>query len=198
MLGMRISALGALLLVPFAVESASVRSEIGLGNNTAPITMEVYSDFQCPHCKQFHDDILPSVIRDYVSTGKLYLIHRDFPLPSFKYSKEAALYAIAASRFNKYEQVGDALFQRQAYWAQNGKVDEVVASVLTPDEMKKARVLIKDPQVNQELAHQVDLGHVAKVDSTPTIFLTHRLRIIKVPPNVSYPILKRVLDDFLK
>lgn len=191
-------ALGALLLVPLALQPASLKSEIGLGNNTAPITMEVYSDFQCPHCKQFHDEILPSVIRDYVNTGKLYLIHRDFPLPSFKYSKEAALYAIAASRFNKYEQVSDALFQRQAYWAQNGKVEEVVASVLTPDEMKKARVLIKDPQVNQELAHQVDLGHTSKVDSTPTIFLTHRLRVIKVPPNVTYPILKRVLDDFLK
>jgi protein-disulfide isomerase len=190
-------ALGALLLVPLALRPAS-RTEIGLGNNTAPITMEVYSDFQCPHCKQFHDDILPSVIRDYVNTGKLYLIHRDFPLPTFKYSREAALYAIAASRFNKYEAVGDALFQRQAYWGQNGKVDEVVAGVLTPDEMKKARALIKDPQVNQELAHQVELGHAAKVDSTPTIFLTHRLHVVKVPPNVSYPILKRVLDDYLK
>ena len=194
---MRKLALGALLLAPLVLQSAS-RTEIGLGNNTAPITMEVYSDFQCPHCKQFHDDILPSVIRDYVNTGKLYLIHRDFPLPSFKYSKEAALYAIAASRFNKYEQVADALFQRQPSWSQSGKVEEVVASVLSPEEMKKARVLIKDPQVNQELAHQVELGHTAHVDSTPTIFLTHRLHVVKVPPNVSYPILKRVLDDYLK
>ena len=190
-------ALGTMLLVPLVLQPAS-QSEIGLGNNTAPITMEVFSDFQCPHCKLFHDDILPSVIRDYVNTGKIYLIHRDFPLPTFKYSKEAALYAIAAARFNKYEQVSDVLFQRQNYWGQNGKVDEVVASVLTPDEMKKARVLIKDAQVNQELAHSIDLGRAAKVDSTPTVFVTHRLHVIKVPPNVSYPILKRVLDDYLK
>jgi len=195
---MRKLAIWAMLCLPLALLPAASRSEIGLGNNTAPITMEVYSDFQCPHCKQFHDEILPSVIRDYVNTGKLYLIHRDFPLPTFKYSKEAALYAIAASRFNKYEQVGDALFQKQAYWGQNGKVDEVVAGVLTPDEMKKARVLIKDPQINQELARQIDLGKAAKVDSTPSVFLTHRLKVVKVPPNVSYPILKRVLDDYLK
>lgn len=194
---MRKFALGALLLFPVILQPAS-RSEIGLGNNTAPITMEVYSDFQCPHCKQFHDEILPSVIRDFVNTGKLYLIHRDFPLPTFKYSKEAALYAIAASRFNKYEQVADALFQRQAYWGQNGKVDEVVAGVLAPDEMKKVRTLIKDPQINQELAHEIDLGHAAKVDSTPTIFVTHRLQVTKVPPNVQYGILKKVLDSYLK
>jgi protein-disulfide isomerase len=195
---MRKFALGALLLVPLALQPASTKSEIALGNNTAPIIMEVYSDYQCPHCKLFHDQILPSVIRDYVNAGKVYLIHRDFPLPTFKYSKEAALYAIAAARFNKYEQVGDALFQRQEYWGANGKVDEIVAGVLTPDEMKKARVLIKDPQINQELAHTVDMGHLAKVDSTPTVFLTHRLKVVKVPPNVSYPILKRVLDDYLK
>jgi len=192
-------ALGAVLLLPLALlPAASSRTEIGLGNNRAPIIMEIYSDYQCPHCKQFHDEILPSLIRDYVNTGKVYVIHRDFPLPTFKYSREAALYAIAASRFNKYEQVGDALFQRQAYLGANGKVDEVVASVLTPEEMKKARALIKDPEVNQELAHQVDLGHAAKVESTPTVFLTHRLKVVKVPPNVSYPILKRVLDDYLK
>ena len=70
-----------MLLLPLALQPASMKSEIGLGNNTAPIIMEVYSDYQCSHCKQFHDDILPSVIRDYVNTGKLYLIHRDFPLP---------------------------------------------------------------------------------------------------------------------
>ena len=192
---MRKFALGALLL-PLALQPAS--TEFGLGNNTAPITMEIYSDYQCPHCKLFHDQILPSVIRDYVNTGKVYVVHRDFPLPTFKYSREAALYAIAAARFNKYEQVGDALFQRQEYWGTNGKVDEVVASVLTVEEMKKARILIKDPQINRDLAHSVDLGHAAKVDSTPTVFLTHRLHVVKVPPNVSYPILKRVFDDLLK
>jgi protein-disulfide isomerase len=138
------------------------------------------------------------VIHDYVDTGKVYLIHHDFPLPTFKYSREAALYAIAASRFNKYEQVGDALFARQEYWGANGKVEEVVASVLTPDEMKKARVLIKDPQVNQQLDHEIELGHAAKVNSTPSIFLTKRLRVIPVPPNVSYPILHKVIDDLLK
>lgn len=194
---MRKFALGALLLAPLALHPATPKSEIALGNNTAPIIMEVYSDFQCPHCKHFHEEMLPQVIRDYVNAGKVYLIYRDYPLPSFKYSREAALYAIASTRFNKYEQVGDALFARQEYWGANGKVDEVVASVLTPDEMKKARVLIKDPQTVQTLEHEIELGHAAKVTSTPSIFLTHHLRVIPVPSNVSYPILRKVLDDLL-
>ena len=187
-----------MLLLPVVLYPAPPKSEISLGKNNAPIIMEVYSDYQCPHCKHFHEELLPSVIHDYVDTGKIYLIYRDFPLPSFKYSREAALYAIAASRFNKYEQVADALFATQEKWGASGKVDEVVAGVLTPDEMKKARVLIKDPQVNQQLDHEIDLGHAAKVNSTPSIFLTRRLRVIPVPPNVSYPILSKVIDDLLK
>ena len=191
-------ALWALLCLPIALYPSAPKGDIGLGNNNAPITMEVFSDYQCPHCKHFHDELLPSVIHDYVDTGKVYLIHRDFPLPSFKYSREAALYAIAAARFNKYEQVGDALFARQEYWGANGKVDEVVASVLTPEEMKKARLLVKDPQIIQYLDHEIDLGHAAKVNSTPSIFLTKRLHVIPVPPNVSYPILSKVISDLLK
>src|SRR5436190_23420597 len=130
---MTIFSVGTLFAVPLALTLfAAQKSEIALGNNNAPIMMDVYSDFQCPHCKHFHDEIQPQIVQNYVNTGKVYLIHHDFPLPSFKYSPEAALYAIAASRFNKYEVVASALFAKQESWGQTGKVDEVVAGVLTP------------------------------------------------------------------
>jgi protein-disulfide isomerase len=195
---MRKFSLGTLLAVPLALALfAAQKSEIALGNNNAPIMMEVYSDFQCPHCKHFHDEVQPQIVQNYVNSGKVYLVHHDFPLPTFKYSREAALYAIAASRFKKYEVVADTLFARQDYWGQNGKVDEVVATALTPDEMKKARALIKDPQVVQQLDHEIELGKAAKISSTPSIFITRHLRVIPVPANTSYPILSKVLDDLL-
>ena len=192
--------LGTLLAVSLALPPALIsaaKTEIAMGNNNAPIIMDVYSDFQCPHCKHFHDELQPQIVQNYVNSGKVYLIHHDFPLPSFKYSREAALYAIAASRFSKYEAVADALFARQDYWGQNGKVEEVVATALTPDEMKKVRVLVKDPQIAQQLEHEIELGKAARVSSTPSIFLTRHLRVIPVPANTSYPILSRVLDDML-
>ena len=94
--------------------------------------------------------------------------------------------------------MADTLFARQDYWGQNGKVDEVVASALTPDEMKKARVLIKDPQVVQQLDHEIEQGKAAKINATPSIFITRHLRVIPVPANTSYTILSKVLDDLLK
>ena len=195
---MRKFALGIVLLAPFAIYSSPTNGDFALGNNTAPITMEVYSDFECPHCKVFHDTILPQVIQDYVNSGKVYLIHRDFPLAMHKYARDAALYAMAAGRlFNKYEQVSDVLFQNQAAWTASGKVDEYVAKVLTPKEMEKVRVMIRDPQINHQLDDEIAAGYRAKVSSTPTMILTHRLRVYPVPSDVSYPLLKRFLDDML-
>ena len=189
-------ALGMALLTPLAI-FATQPAENALGNNTAPITVEIYSDFECPHCKIFHDTTMQSIIQDYVKTGKVYLIHRDFPLRQHKYAREAALYAKAAAHFNKYEQVSDELYQTQSVWSANGKVDETVAKVLTPDEMKKVRVLIKDPQINQQVDNEVAAGFRAKVNATPTIVVTHRMRSSTLPTDVSYPMLKRYFDDLL-
>lgn len=190
-------ALGMALLAPLALYPTQQNGENGLGNNTAPITLEIYSDFECPHCKTFHDTTMQSVIQDYVNPGKVYLIHRDFPLSQHKYAREAALYAKAAARFNKYEAVSDALFKNQLSWSANGKVEEVIAKVLTPDEMKKARLLIKDPQLNQQIDNEIAAGYRAKVNSTPTLVVTHRMRTSTLPTDVSYPMLRRYFDDLL-
>src|SRR5262249_12238479 len=52
-----------------------------LGSKTAPIVMEVFSDFQCPACKTLFVTTNRPLMDNYVSTSKVYLIHRDFPLP---------------------------------------------------------------------------------------------------------------------
>src|ERR1700682_6518494 len=65
-----------------------------LGNPAAPILVEMYSDFQCPHCKHLHETFLPGFIKDYVDTGKAYFVCREFPLQGFgARSREAAAYA---------------------------------------------------------------------------------------------------------
>src|SRR6185295_6273152 len=69
-----------------------------MGTPVAAITVEVYSDFQCPGCKVLHDTWMPRLLHDYVSTGKVYLIQHDFPLNIHAYAKTAAYYANAAER----------------------------------------------------------------------------------------------------
>ena len=61
--------------------------------------MEVFGDFQCPACRGFFETTVKQVIDDYVIPGKVYLIHRDFPLEMHPYARQAARLANAAAEF---------------------------------------------------------------------------------------------------
>jgi protein-disulfide isomerase len=137
------------------------------------------------------------MVRDYVSMGKVYLIHRYFPLPVHAYSRVAANYACAAQRIGKYEQVANALFANQVVWSANGNVDETACRVLTADESKKVRALIKDPGVAAEIEQDLVLGQKAIVRQTPTMVVTHRLKQYPLSGFQNYDLLRRFLDELL-
>jgi protein-disulfide isomerase len=169
------------------------------GSKSAPLTMEVFSDFECPACRTLYQDTLRQITQNYVDTGKLYLIHRDFPLPSHKYSREAARYANAAALIGKFNAVYAALFSKQETWAANGQVDAIVASVLSPAEMAQVRQLSKEKDLDAAIQKDVDLGiKVHHVTQTPTSVITYQGQMYPVVGVVSYPILKQFLDQLLK
>jgi protein-disulfide isomerase len=183
----------ALLLMALVAWGSQMRSQ---GLASAPIVMDVYSDFQCPTCKLVHETVLNQLVYDYVNKGKVYLVHHEYPLPQHAHAMEAACYACAASRVGKYEQVCDVLFHQQQTWAINGKVDETVCSVLTPAEAKKVRALAKDPAIAAEVQQDIQAGRTAQVNATPTMILTHRGKQYRLPI-ANYDILRRFIDQLL-
>lgn len=58
----------------------SVDDDPVLGNKNAPLTLIEFSDFECPFCKRSFDQLLPELKKNYIDTGKLKLVYRDFPL----------------------------------------------------------------------------------------------------------------------
>ncbi len=63
-----------------AVKTGDILTEHVMGNPAAPVTIIEYASLNCSHCASFHKDILPEVVKKYISTGKVKLIFRDFPL----------------------------------------------------------------------------------------------------------------------
>lgn len=63
-----------------AVKTGDILTEHVMGNPAAPVTIIEYASLNCSHCAHFHKDILPEVVKKYISTGKVKLIFRDFPL----------------------------------------------------------------------------------------------------------------------
>jgi len=95
-------------------DSARIR-----GNADATVWLLEVSDYQCPFCKQWHDEVYPTVIRDYVETGKVRLAYVNFPLdmhPNAPVAAEATMCAGAQSA-ELYWKVHDLVFNTQEEWA---------------------------------------------------------------------------------
>jgi protein-disulfide isomerase len=167
------------------------------GSKNAPVTMEVFSDFQCPACKTLYTSTNRQLMDNYVSTGKVYLIHRDFPLPMHAYSRIAARYARAAAQIARFEPVEQVLFQNQEKWEQTGDVDGTVASVLSAAEMAKVRALVKGGTLDAAIDKDSALGQIYRVSQTPTTVFHSKGQTYPFAGVMTYDILKQFLDQLL-
>ncbi len=191
--------------VPHAVvkDAAPVKT---YGSHSAPITMEVYSDFQCPSCRGLYEQALRPLINDYVASGKVYLVHKDFPLPMHAYSYEAARWANAAAEIGRFAEVEAALYDNQAAWSADGNVQKYIAAALSPAEMKRVEKLMVSCHgaastggcpLDSWIEKDATAGHTIPVQQTPTSIITYRGQHYPVTGAVSYKFLKQFFDQLL-
>lgn len=118
---------GAIALVKGIPQSGTV-----IGNPKATTTMFVFEDVQCPYCKRFQDDALPSIIEEYVRPGRLKLDWQGLAFIGPDSSKALAL-ALAAGKQNRLWEVVGRLFEKQGAensgWLTAELVDEVLTAV---------------------------------------------------------------------
>lgn len=167
------------------------------GSKSAPIVMEVFSDFQCPACKNLYLTTNRQLMDSYVSTGKVFLIHRDFPLQMHAYSRLAAEYARAAAELGKTEAVEQALFENQEKWEQTGDVDSIVAAVVPAADMPRIRAAVKEKNVDAAIEKDMALGRGYNVSQTPTTVFHAKGQTYPFGGGMNYATLSQFLDQLL-
>ena len=88
------------------------------GSTTAPVWLVEISDFQCPYCKQWHDQVYPAIKREYIDRGVVRMAYVHLPLNIHPNAGPAAETSLCASMQNRFWQVHDKLFETQERWAQ--------------------------------------------------------------------------------
>lgn len=190
----KLAVVGMITVVLLLAGSTANVNGNAFGNPKAPVTIEVFSDFQCPGCKAFHDNDLPHIMTDYVTPGKVYLVYRYFPLQMHLYGRSCAEYACAAARVGRYLKVAEALFAQQSAITANGKVEDVVNSVLTPTESKTVASLLRSPEVQREIDTDLEEGKAVPVKATPTLWVTAHGRSEAVSWPLNYALFKQYID----
>ena len=99
-----------------SISAAADRGRIR-GAATAPVWLIEISDFQCPYCKQWHDESFATIDREYVQTGKVRIAYLNFPLSSIHVNARAAAEAaMCASVQGKFWPLHESLFATQTSW----------------------------------------------------------------------------------
>lgn len=99
-----------------------------LGDSDAVIEIIGYNDYQCPFCKMYVDTVLTPLLTDYVETGKVKYVFKDFPLEFHTYAKDAAHAARCADDQGKFYEMHDMLFANQSDWAYSEDIDATLSS----------------------------------------------------------------------
>ena len=97
--------------------------EPAMGSNDAALTIVEFSEFECSYCRRFHDQVLPSLQRNYIDTGLVRFIHKDLPLPFHRQAKPAAAAARCAAEQNRYWDLYGALFDQQTCLTCRGVIE---------------------------------------------------------------------------
>jgi protein-disulfide isomerase len=94
-----------------------------LGDPDAPVTIIEYASLTCPHCAEFHNEVLPELKERYIAPGKVRLIYRDFPLDQTALAAAALAHCAGPER---YFSMLDVLFETQSNWA---RADDPIAAL---------------------------------------------------------------------
>jgi len=167
-----------------------------LGRDDAPLTMEIYSDFQCPACGTFAETVKPALVADYVATGELRLVYRDFAFLGAE-SIDAAVGARCAAEQNRFWQYHDYLFANQQgenRGAFSAARLRAIAEAVGLD-MDAYSACVPDPAQRQAVLDARAAASSEGIASTPTLLIEGQPPIVGVP---DYANLRQVLDGLLE
>ena len=170
-----------------------------LGSRRAPVTLVEFADLQCPYCGQFARDAFPTIVREYVRTGKVRVVYEG--LEFLGVDSDTALRAVlAASRQNHGWDLLEALFQRQGGENTGWVTRELLRTVAGGIEgLDVARMERDMATANAGIQAAQRVATTAHVSSTPTFFVGRSgkgLRRVEVS-SVSADALRPALDDLL-
>ncbi|MDD2326518.1 MAG: DsbA family protein [Alphaproteobacteria bacterium] len=93
------------------------------GKATAPITMVEYSSFTCSHCADFYNDVMPQIEKNYIETGKVRVIHRDFPNDAYSLKAAALTRCMPEGQYFPFVHL---LFKNFRAWIMTPKPEETL------------------------------------------------------------------------
>ena len=180
------------LTVPKLIEGGSPI----MGNPNAPITILEWGDYQCTFCYKFHQNTLDIINEDFIKTGKVNLVFKDFPLngPDSLLAAEAAY---CAEDQEKYWQYHDELYKNwggeKTGWITRESLDKFAMTVnLDLGEFNKC---LDEHKYQNKVNSIHEFGKEIGIDATPSFLVFNGEKIIKIRGNQPLEVFLKTFDE---
>jgi len=147
--------------------------DMALGPADAAVTITEYASMTCPHCAAFNATVFPKLKAEYIDTGKVRYIFREFPLDIKAAAGSMLTRCIANGDAQKYFAVTDMLFRSQNDWVVKNTTETLTRIGKQAGlSQQQVEACLKDQALLDKIAaDQKYASDVLKVDSTPTFFI---------------------------
>ncbi len=142
-----------------------------LGKTDAPIKMIEFASLTCGHCAKFHNEVMPSIKKKYIDTGKIFFTYKDFPLDKF------ALKASIISRCSgneKFFSFLDVFYKKQSSWTRTQDPFKSLIKIAKVGGIKDEdiKVCVSNKSIEDGLLKdRLDSSKKFDITATPTIYL---------------------------
>ena len=147
--------------------------DMALGPADASVTITEFASMTCPHCAAFNAEVFPKIKTEYIDTGKVRYVFREFPLDIKAAAGSMLARCIAKDDSGKYFAVIDMLFRQQNEWVMKNTTETLTRigkqaglSQQAVEDCLKDQALLDKIAADQKFANEV-----LKVNSTPTFFI---------------------------
>jgi protein-disulfide isomerase len=176
-------------------EPSAIQEDLGdedpfIGDPDAPVTIVEFSDFQCPFCRRYFMDTYPQLKSEYIDTGKVKLVFRDFPLQFHDAARPSALAAECADEQGKFWEYHDAMF-----FEQNKQGSGTISYGAAELKQWARQVGLNGGQFDQcldsekygdEVDADFEAGKSAGVSGTPSFFVNGKI-LVGAQPFSTFP-----------
>ena len=164
-------------LKSYADDSGLRNSMVAIGSNNAAVKIKVFSSLTCPHCANFHINVISEIKKNYVDSGKVQLIFIDFPLDKASFNASKLLHCL-----DKKKQIIflDTIYESQSEWTVGSNINEIndnlrkIVKNLGINSSRFDKCLNNEVISNKILESRIDGHQKYSINSTPTIIINEK------------------------
>ena len=183
-------------LKSYAGDSKIQKDLVVVGPDDAVVKIKIFSSLTCPHCANFHIEVVPEIIKKYVEFGKVQLIFIDFPLDQAAFNASKLLHCLDQKKQIKFL---DTIYKDQKEWTSGSGINEInnnlkkIVENLGINTTQFNKCLIDEVISDKILNARIDAHQKYSINSTPTIIINEK----KLEGSANFKNIKKKIEKLI-